>query len=772
MKKPNIIIPLVLLMLLSSFSFSQTVSKDYIDGQIYFAISHQQYQSIIHKESKSKKQIINNLDDFDFLNDIFRKYGVKNISQPFNNATEEHILRILRLEFTEISDVELLISELSKIKDLYNVEKVPLYHSFTTPNDPLYNQNFNANCGVQWYLDIINASGAWDIAYGNSDGAVGIVDGAILETHPELSNVIVLAYDGETQTTGSSSPPANTYDWSHGTHCAGLIGAETNNNEGIASIGSGVSIYSAKSGRNSDEELVFVAEALNWQSTQPINVLSLSFGGPGSSTNEQDWYNYMYNTKDIVILAAAGNENTQEISYPAGYNNVIAVASSDSDDGRSSFSNYGTWVDIAAPGGFCDGNISMFSTTASTYDWGTGDGQIPYDVMQGTSMACPLAAGLVGLMRSYAPTLSASEIRTCLYNTCVGVGSYVQQGRIDAAAAMQCLPSSSNFSANFNADNTNIFEGESVNFTDISNDGGTAITSWIWSFPNGEPSTFSGQNPPSITYNTAGDYNVTLTVNNGTSDTETKNAYIHVAPPSTSYCTSSGSTEFATSITLVNLNTINNATGQTNGYEDYTSISTDLEIGSSYDLIVNANTDGNYQLFGKVWIDWNHDFDFDDDGEEFDMGNAANVSDGPTANSPLNITVPSEATVGNTRMRVSVKYEDPNTTEGSATACEENYDGEVEDYSINITINDVSVSSVNSNLYHIYPNPNKGQFKISLFNETNAMIKIYDLNGKIIFEEKQSSSNKNYNIPNLKSGIYIVKIITNKTIATKKITIE
>ncbi len=779
MKKQYLIKVVVVLLFLSNIGFAQTVYKNYIDGQVYFAISHKQYIDLT--KNPELKTNLNRLDYFSFLAPIFDKYNVTSIKQVFNNAKSENILRIIRIDFSQINEVEDLVSDLSQIKGLYDVEKVPLHHLFATTNDP-YNGDVG---GVNWNwpLDVVNASGAWDISFGNNSIAVGIIDGAILDTHEDINDAVVLAYDGETQTTGSSAPPSNTYEWSHGTHCAGLIGAETNNNTGIASLGSGVNLYTAKCGRNSDGALYYLSETMNWMIDQPIKVLSLSLGGPSSSDNEQNWYTYMRNTNDVVILAAAGNGGDDGIgdneeTFPAAYDNVIAVASTDEDDSQSSFSNYGSsWVDIAAPGGSSAQGAGLLSSTAcnatdassgvAPSDYGIS-GQ--YNMMSGTSMATPLAAGLVGLMRSYNPSLSASEIETCLFNTCVDVGTFIAHGRIDALAAMQCVQNSDNLNANFSADNTNIIEGQSVNFTDLSTDGGTAITSWSWSFPNGNPSSYNGQNPPSISYANAGDYNVTLTVNNGASDTETKTSYIHVAVPS--YCPSSGSTTYGTSITLVNLNTINNSTGQTNPYEDYTSISTTLEVDGNYDLTVNLNTDGNYQVFGKVWIDWNHDYDFDDTGEEYAMGNAANEVDGPTSNSPLSITVPSGASIGATRMRVSAKYEDPDVTEGSATSCEEGYDGEVEDYTINVTTSTVSVLEVNKEKINIFPNPNNGTFTITLNNADKTNIKIYDLNGKLVFEDVQNVAKERYQLSKLISGVYIIKLISKNDIFTKRITIQ
>ena len=94
----------------------------------------------------------------------------------------------------------------------------------------------------------------------------------------------------------------------------------------------------------------------------------------------------------------------------------------------------------------------------------------------------------------------------------------------------------------------------------------------------------------------------------------------------------------------------------TQGYFDYTSISTDVTLNESHDLTVHVNTDGNYRVQVKAWIDWNQNCSFNDDGEEYDLGFATNTVDGPTDLSPFTITVPEGANLGNTVMRVSSKY--------------------------------------------------------------------------------------------------------------------
>ena len=142
-------------------------------------------------------------------------------------------------------------------------------------------------------------------------------------------------------------------------------------------------------------------------------------------------------------------------------------------------------------------------------------------------------------------------------------------------------------------------------------------------------------------------------------------------------CLSYGNMSWATAVTLVDFNTILNSTGKTQPYTDYTlTDSATVVIGSSHNLTVNVNTDGNYVIHARAWIDWNDDADFSDPGEQYELGSAQNTPDGPTSLSPLNITVPLTAQVGKTTMRVSAKYNSP------ADSCQTGFDGEVEDYAI------------------------------------------------------------------------------------------
>lgn len=148
------------------------------------------------------------------------------------------------------------------------------------------------------------------------------------------------------------------------------------------------------------------------------------------------------------------------------------------------------------------------------------------------------------------------------------------------------------------------------------------------------------------------------------------------------YCSVTGNITYDTSITLVNFGSINNVTAQGSGYDDFTAQSTAIRRGESETLTVNINTDGNFNVYSYAWIDWNQDGDFNDAGELYDLGNVTNTPDGPTSNSPLSITVPIDAALGDTRMRVLSQFYFFNIPNNGP--CDGSTDGEIEDYTITV----------------------------------------------------------------------------------------
>jgi PKD repeat protein len=221
--------------------------------------------------------------------------------------------------------------------------------------------------------------------------------------------------------------------------------------------------------------------------------------------------------------------------------------------------------------------------------------------------------------------------------------------------------------ADFSGSPTSFPVGGSVNFTDLSTNN---PTSWSWSFPGGTPSSSTFQNP-TITYNTAGTYDVTLTATNSAgSDTETKVGYISVAPAPT-YCTSSGNSQGYEWIAGVQVGGLNNPSGAS-GYTDFTSLSVNLTKGANVSVSLTPGfASSSYTEYWAIWIDYNGDGDFDDAGEAVFSGTGSSVVSG-------SFTVSTSANSGATRMRVSMRYG------GAPPTCGTFSWGEVEDYTANI----------------------------------------------------------------------------------------
>jgi hypothetical protein len=176
--------------------------------------------------------------------------------------------------------------------------------------------------------------------------------------------------------------------------------------------------------------------------------------------------------------------------------------------------------------------------------------------------------------------------------------------------------------------------------------------------------------------------------------TDWSNGVSTCVTPNLTYCTSNGNTTYNTSVTNVTLNTINNNSVKPSGYSDYTAISTNLTAGLSYTLSVSVNTAGDYEVDGYAWIDFNQNGLFTDAGEFFNLGSAQNVVSGATISSPLSIAIPANAVLGTTRMRITASYDT------GINSCSTAFDGEVEDYTINILAGCASaiITSVTPNM--------------------------------------------------------------------------
>ncbi len=305
--------------------------------------------------------------------------------------------------------------------------------------------------------------------------------------------------------------------------------------------------------------------------------------------------------------------------------------------------------------------------------------------------------------------------------------------------------------ADFEADQTTVVVGSTVNFTDLSTN---LPDNWYWEFEGGTPSSSTDQNP-SVTYNTTGTYTVSLVASNSFgSDTMVKTAYITVTPPE--YCDANATTQYEY-ISNVSMGNIDNTTSW-DGYGDYTNLSTTVTPGDQLDVTVNIGSLYSSDVL-YVWADWNLDGDFDDNGElVYSNTNALNTYQ-------FTITVPSTAVGGNTRIRFRLNDEssDPQTLPCGTTSY-----GDVEDYTLYVDVitNNNTVSTLNG--LTVYPNPVNSVLFVNT-TEKNGFITLYDISGKAVFTSKIHQGQNKIDVSELPAGVYILKIAGQKSVKTEKV---
>ncbi|XVH31993.1 S8 family peptidase [Haloferacaceae archaeon DSL9] len=332
--------------------------------------------------------------------------------------------------------------------------------AFATPDDPSY--------GDQYAPQMVNAPTAWDSTYGDRDVTVAIVDTGVQYDHEDLAGVFA-SDPGEDFVTGDGDPaPVDEQNEFHGTHVAGIAGAETDNGTGVAGISNSTLISARALDENGSGSTADIADAITWAADEGADVINLSLGGPQGSSTLESAVSYAHNRGSLVV-AAAGNDGQQAVSYPAAYSECVAVSALDPDESLASYSNYGSEIDLAAPGS----NVLSTTTTARG----------SYERLSGTSMASPVVAGVAGLTLAQW-NLTNEELRTHLFATAVDIGlSETQQGsgRVDAGNAVATEPGSGG------GDGGDDGSGESVSASvdgSLSYSGDSECWQYGWTFDN------------------------------------------------------------------------------------------------------------------------------------------------------------------------------------------------------------------------------------------------------------------------------------------------
>ncbi|MBY0426609.1 MAG: S8 family serine peptidase, partial [Cytophagales bacterium] len=312
--------------------------------------------------------------------------------------------RVYSIKVKDTTKLKKLIGDLGKISFVEFVERVPIYEVFYTPND------INAN---QWNITKTQIPQAWDLSKGTSTVVIAIVDDAVRLDHQDLAGNIwvnpgeiagnnidddgngyvddINGYDVADNDNNPTTPPSATNsEFTHGTHCAGIADAKTDNALGITSPGFSCKIMAVKTKPSADlgASLPYAYQGLEYAISAGADVISMSWGGYMSSNYYQLVIDFAY-SKGIVMVAAAGNSNTIQPMYPASYNHVISVGATDINDLKASFSNYGPTLDVVAPG------VNIWSSLAgSTASYGFRQRAEEWEIVLSSLLANSLVPSL------------------------------------------------------------------------------------------------------------------------------------------------------------------------------------------------------------------------------------------------------------------------------------------------------------------------------------------------------------------------------------------
>lgn len=467
------------------------------------------------------------------------------------SLSDRHVFKFSK----QHSRVEFLtmLNKLKQNPNVLSIQEDAIMQRYAAPNDSLYSD--------QWhYFETtggINAETAWD-THDGTGVVVAVLDTGITD-HSDLNANVLPGYDfivdiptandGDGRDSDASDPGdwvatfecgfnfARNSSW-HGTHVAGTIAAVTDNGQGGAGVAYGAQILPVRVLGKCGGFLSDIADAIVWASggsvagvpdnTTPAQVINMSLGGGGACDSVyQDAINIAV-ANGTTVVVAAGNSNDDANNYrPASCNNVISVAANDREGNRASYSNWGTAIDVTAPGGETviaeNGVLSMLN------DGAQDPGNEAYAYYQGTSMAAPHVAGAAALLYQANPSITPAEVESTLMATARALPGDCTEGCgagiIDARAALDSLGSSNLLPTSDFSFSANELE---VTFTDASSDSDGSIASWSWDFGDGNSST--AQNPVH-TYSAGGTYDVTLTVtdNEGATDDSTQSVTVSEA---------------------------------------------------------------------------------------------------------------------------------------------------------------------------------------------------------------------------------------------------
>ncbi len=487
------------------------------------------------------------------LDRSLEKIQVKDAIQmfPWRNGTKalvgnNDMSKYYEIFFPEEIDLNEAINELLQNPYVRSVDPVYAIPVAVTPNDPSFN--------LQWAVKKVNDTAAYNIEKGSDTAKIAIIDSGVLYDHPDLLDNIwvnpgedldgdMVVFDADDSNLVDNdgnyyddligwdffsgfggdvtcedwdcgTPDNNPIDWDgHGTHCAGIAAMVTNNGTGGAGIAGGWgggkgphrgpriicirvggSGYRPDAGHTGFVNSTNCAEGIDYAVSVGADVVNMSWGVSNTGAMQSALLNCQAN--NVLAIHAAGNAGSTMGDFCDAWAMVTSVAWTNADDRKNTYSNYGSWIDISAPG------TSIYSTYPSnfspTYAW-----------LDGTSMAAPHVAGAVALLRSHNPALTLTQVQDLIYDNAddmygepLWIQGYMGSGRLNTYNMFDSMAT-----AAFEAGPVLIGEAPlTVDFTDLSP---YSPTTWSWDFGDGGGS--SDQNPEH-TYNDYGLKTVMLTV--------------------------------------------------------------------------------------------------------------------------------------------------------------------------------------------------------------------------------------------------------------------
>lgn len=410
----KIILMVLIYMFISLDGFTQNKSRklNFIEGELYIKLKQMKTFTKVNAQVNVKEEL-------SFLDKVSSEIKILAARKPFFSSNSSELQKIYRIK-VNTKDIESYIKLLQVQPDVDYVERIEVIKLESVPND--------SYVSFQNSLKQIKAFEAWESRSPVRGIKIAVVDNAVQTTHRDLEANMLPGYD-VSDDDNDPNPPNDTFK--HGTHVAGIAGAVTNNSRGIASASNNsVKIIPIKvaSEINGPNVIDSGYEGIVWAADNGANIINCSWGRgvPTNIGNEAIKYAL---SKGCIIVVSAGNNDLSYCMYPACYEGVVSVANIDGEDVKSSFSNYGSWIDIAAPG---NSILSTIPTNKYTY-------------LSGTSMSAPLIAAYLGYLWACFPELSREKLISLMECTADDISlvnpNYIGMlgaGRVNLLNAINC----------------------------------------------------------------------------------------------------------------------------------------------------------------------------------------------------------------------------------------------------------------------------------------------------------------------------------------------